>query len=717
MSNERLPVAHFRKLLPEAQARLKEVVVATCKAIFTPEPFEPADTWAEGNIELPPEVSEQGGYVRLFGFQRELVLAPFEPGVRVVTVMKSARVGFTLLMAILLLYVAAKRKFDAFLAQPIASDAHEFHDDFLQPIINHSRTLAPLKRVHVRGGIQDRWYKFRLITGAAIRLVGAQKADVFRRFKAFIGILDEVDAKAYGSTREDDQGNKIELAERRLDTYPGSALVIGGTPTDLKTSRLVKYFDMSEQRRYFWPCQRCGAFQYLIWGDRASPTGFKWTLDETTGEVRDVHYKCLHCGGRMEEDEKAVMDQQGEWRVTRPGKRSGYRAYHIWEAYGFNPKSTWTVIVERFLEAVRSGDMQPFVNLSLGEPHEDRSGIRLEPHMLAAHCRPYEAEVPGDVIDWTWGVDTQKGSSKENSDGSLIAPQRHEAAAWGWGPGNKPILLGYFVLPFEGEPFVGESAAKLDALLFRKFTRKDGTEVPMAAAFLDGGHAQDAAIAYVKARVELGWEALHVVRGSKSNDPHAPVIMTRKGKSNRTGDEFFWLNLRPAKDHLDRLLKVQTPGPRYVEFPESMRGNEAFFSGLLNETLRPERKGGALRWLKEGSATGEPWDTLVYAYAAQIRAQQMYQAIDRKVGEARSPFSVTTPEADGVVQTYDGPDRSAMADKSEQRGLVAPTRSQPPQTAARVQRGNVPAGVPQQAQELGSLQRRGPVRARKSSVY
>lgn len=720
---DRLPLSHFRKLLPNAARRLKEVATATSRAIFKSEPKQPADEWAEATIELPPEVSEQGGYVRLLGYQRELVRAPFEPGVRVVTVVKSARVGFTLIAAILLLYVAAKRKFDAFLSQPIASDAHEFHDDFLAPIINHSRALAPLKRVPVRGAIMDRWYKFRLTTGAAIRLVGAQKADVFRRFKAFIGILDEVDAEGYASKKADDQGNKIELAERRLDSYPGSALVIGGTPTDSKTSRLLRYFSISEQRRYFWPCQRCNEFQYLVWGDKGSPTGFKWLRDPDTGEVVDVWYQCVHCGGRMEEDEKAIMDRNGEWRVTKRGIRAGYRGYHIWEAYGFNPKSTWPVIVERFLSAHASGDLQPFVNLSLGEGFEDRKGIALEPHMLASHCRPYEAEVPDDAVNWNWSIDTQKGSNKENSDGSLVASQRHEASAWGWGVGNKPILLAHKVIEFEGEPFVGESAAKLDAILCGfTFKRRDGTEVPYATAFLDGGHAQDAAIAYVKSRVEMGWQDIFVVRGSKSNDPNSPIIMSRKGKSSRTGDEFLWLNVRPAKDHLDRLLRVQTPGPRFVEFPSSMAENQSFFAGLLNEELRPERKGGALRWLKKGSATGEAWDCFVYNYAAQIRSQQAYPGIDRIIsGQVPSPFSLTKGGADDVVEAYSGPDRSAMADKSEERGLIpAAPRAKPPRTTNRSQpQGQTTAAVmhQQSTPDLGTLQRRGPRRAIRSSMF
>lgn len=403
------------------------------------------------------------------------------------------------------------------------------------------------------------------------------------------------------------------------------------------------------------------------------------------------------------------MDANGRWKVVRPGKRAGYRAYHIWEAYGFNPKSTWTVLVERFLEAHRSGDLQPFINLSLGEPFENRQGVKLEAHHLAGHCQPYEAEVPDDVVSWTWGIDTQKGSNKENSDGSLIAPARHELSAWGWGVGNKPRLLAHHVLEFEGEPFVGESAAMLDKFLCGyTLKRRDGKAVPYATAFVDGGHAQDAAISYVKSRVELGWQDIHVVRGSKSNDPQSPVIMSRKGKSSRTGDEFTWLNLRPAKDHLDRLLRVQTPGPRYVTFPESMRENQQYFSGLLNEELRPERKGGPLRWLKIGSGTGEPWDCFVYAYAAQIKAQQQYPAIDRMIS-GQSPFSVTTPKGDDGAEIYDGPDKSAMADKSEERGLVQPQRTAAPKTAKRVQSGNT--GQPTPPPERGRLQRAKPRRA------
>jgi phage terminase large subunit GpA-like protein len=424
----------------------------------------------------------------------------------------------------------------------------------------------------------------------------------------------------------------------------------------------------------------------------------------------------------MEEHDKGKMDEAGEWRVTQPGKRKGYIAFHIWEAYTSNPKSTWSILVERFLAGKRSGDLQPFINLSLGEPFEHRASSVLEPHHLTAHCRPYEAELPDEAVNWTFAFDTQKGSNKENSDGSLISAQRHEGDAWGWGVGNQPIFLGRYVIEFEGEPFVGESAAKLDSfLLGKRFRRRDGTEVPYAMAFLDGGHAQDAAIAYVKSRVELGWKDIYVVRGSKSNDPQSPVIMSRKGVSKRTGDEFIWLNVRPAKDHLDRLLRVETPGPRYVVFPEAMRHDQSFFAGLLNEELRPEKKGGALRWLKKGSATGEAWDNFVYAYAAQIKAQQEYPAIDRIIsGQTPSPFSLTKTGDQDAAEIYSGPDRSAMADKSEERGLVPARKAKPPATRTRTARGQTAVAVPQSQPEvpqLGSLQHRGPRRSVRSSAF
>ncbi|WP_417582889.1 terminase gpA endonuclease subunit [Pelagibacterium sp.] len=727
-TNSGIPLDELRKLLPYSRQRLRAMMRETRKAILKPVPIVPADEWIEANCELSSELSDQGGFIRLYGYQRELVTAPFEPGVRQVVVPKSARVGFSLLAACLLAYVAAHRKYDTFLSQPVRADAQEFHDDFLAPLLSASRSLASLKRIPTKGGIMDRWNKMRLITGAAIRLIGAKKDDSFRRFKAFLGIMDELDADGYAPAAKGGQGDKATQAERRLDSYPNSVLIMGGTPTELKTSRLWKIWDQAEQRRYFWPCLDCCAdghpdrgMQYLEWGSKDAQHGFKWETNEL-GEVVDVYYQCRHNPKhRMREDDKAVMDDQGEWRVTRAGRRKGVRGYHIWEAYGFNPKSTWPVIVDRFLQAKRSGDLQPFVNLSLGEPHEDRHSVILEPHVLASHCRPYEAELPDEAIDWTFGVDVQKGSNKENSDGSLEAPQRYEATAWGWGVGNKPIMLFHRVVPFEGEPFVGESAAKLDELLCG-FTlrRRDGSEVPYATAFIDGGHAQDAAIAYVKSRVELGWNDIHVVRGSKSNDPNAPIIMSRKGKSSRTGDEFTWLNLRPAKDHLDRLLRVQTPGPRYVEFPESIRENQSYFAGLLNEELRPERKGGPLRWLKKGGATGEPWDCFVYAYAAQIRAQQEYPAIDRLIaGVTDSPFK-SARGSDEDVAEYPGPDRSFMSDKSEERGLVPARKSKPPQTTDRAQpRGQTTAAVihQQSVPEYGSLQRKGSRRSKRSSMF
>ena len=67
-------------------------------AALLPPPAIPLSDWIEMNMRLPQGVSAQPGGVRLWPYQREIADAIGDRAIERVTLVKSARLGFTTLL-------------------------------------------------------------------------------------------------------------------------------------------------------------------------------------------------------------------------------------------------------------------------------------------------------------------------------------------------------------------------------------------------------------------------------------------------------------------------------------------------------------------------------------------------------------------------------------------------------------------------------------------
>ena len=67
-------------------------------AALRPPPLEPLSTWLEANLRLPQGLAAEGGPIRLWPTQKGIADALADPDIERVTLVKSARSGFTTLL-------------------------------------------------------------------------------------------------------------------------------------------------------------------------------------------------------------------------------------------------------------------------------------------------------------------------------------------------------------------------------------------------------------------------------------------------------------------------------------------------------------------------------------------------------------------------------------------------------------------------------------------
>lgn len=566
--------------------------------------------WAERYGYIPQGTGAEAGPVTLYGYQRGLLDAMCDPTVPHVTVLKSARVGYTRCATLAVAYHLHHDPTLCAIAQPTIPDAEDFGASEIGAMLRDTPVLAELLRPFKRNERPDKATFWQLRNGASVRIVGAASDDAFRRYSARFMFADEIDAEGWTPGAKT-QGDKLQLFWTRGETFWNRKLVRGSTPLLEETSRIWRDWQRSDQRRYFVPCPHCGEYQYLEWGGPDVAHGLKWSRSED-GKLESVWYQGI-CGCVIEETHKAWMDARGEWRPTAEPRTPGHAGFHLWTGMSLNPNAAWPIIVQEWLDAQDDPAtlVQPFVNLRLGRPYRVHYGQEIKAEKFLARLEDYGAEVPEGVQFLTLGGDVQSGE---------INP-RIEAAVYGWGRGLECWLIGHFVL--HGDPAEGEVWADLDRLIRRKFIRADGREMRIHAAAIDsGGHHAAETYAFCNERRKL---RVWAIKGRAETRGRRGKVWPRK-PSSRLGQVWYMIGGNAARDWAYGSLAVQKPGPRYVHFPEhpatgSRPIDEEFFAQLTREKL-VVRRAGYTEWEKP-KAAHEAGVCFVYAYAAVTGLQQL----------------------------------------------------------------------------------------------
>ena len=569
-------------------------------AAFKPPKKLTLSEWADEYAYLSAESSAEGGRWHTLPYQKAMMDAITDPKIEQVTVMKSARVGYSKILNHIIAYHIHQDPCGIMVVQPTIEDAAGYSKEEIAPMIRDTKVLTNLVS-DAKTRDSNNTILQKQFPGGVLSLVGANSARGFRRVSRRIVLFDETDGYPASAGTEGDQ---IKLGIARTQYFWNRKIVAGSTPTIKDFSRIERLFDQSDQRRYYVPCCHCGHMQYLRWAN------MRWQDNDPL----TASYACEECGALIPHSKKRWMVERGEWRATQPGN-GRHAGFHIWAAYSYSPNAEWSNLVEEFLLSKNDPEqLKTWINTTLGECWEDEyaSKVGADGLMERAAVEKYEKGVPPkEVLMLSLGCDVQD--------------DRLSMSVWGLGRNEEMYLVDRKVI--YGSPARADLWKQMDEVLMDKYKNEDGVELKIESAAIDtGGHFTQEVYQYVRERSHLGLIGIKGM-GQKGKPPigkPTKVDINFSGKSLRKGVQLFPVGVDTIKTTLHNRLKDAELGDGYIHFYPTITTD--YFQELTAERQVLRYKHGYQEriWVKKSNARNEALDEMVYAYAAFCRFKQRY---------------------------------------------------------------------------------------------
>lgn len=544
----------------------------------------PLAKWIESNVYLPQAASALPGRMKLWAYQRGICEALDDPGIEQVTVLKSARIGYTALLSGIIASQVANSPAPILAVQPTADDARDFAVD-LEAVFEASPSLRGLLSTEADESGRSTMLN-RRFSGGSLKFVAAKSPRNLRRHTAKILILDEIDGFEVSQ-----EGDPIELATMRTLTFRDRKIIAGSTPV-FDYGPATRLYDKSDKRIYECPCPSCGEFAEIKWADILWPEG----------DPDGAHWVCPNNGCVVIEAQKPAMVAKGRWRVTAPHVK-GHAGFKINALVSPHFNARWGKLAAEFLEAKKSPEtLQTFTNLVLGEPWS--SGAEdLDEHELFGRREAFNlTSLPEDVLFLTLGVDCQD--------------DRLEAVIMGHGRSDI-LALDHRVFwgPIDGEAVWQD----LDSLLKEVWKHPNGGTIRIDAACIDSGDGGHTEIVNSFTRPRYGRRVVSI----KGVPGFSRPFLQKSG----TKGQLLWL---VGSDAVKSQLFARLARGMGVRFGDALE--PVFFEQLASErkVVRYARGVPQARFERIKGKRAETLDATVYAWTAR---QLIGVNLDRRAEE------------------------------------------------------------------------------------
>jgi phage terminase large subunit GpA-like protein len=609
-------------------------------------PNEPRDIveWAAEYLIVPSEVSERSGPLEMPQFQASIVRLAQLPTTRQISHQKPTRIGSSFMSAVEIIYFAAWEGWPVIYYERSDDAAQGFHDKVLYPILSSSPKLAHLLRPRTKAGIQDAWSDIILKNGAAIQLRSASNQSSFRAIKGAKIFCDEVSSPEWQDRAKKTlaEGNKLTNAKRRSQQYAAPLMHAGSTPTNIGSCLISQQYALSDKRHYKMPCIRCGesiAFEpdvRMAAGRNVPNGGGMRYLTGPKGDIADTWYECQECGGHIEEHEKIAMLEKGDWVARNPYGEKGHIGLYNWAAHSTDPQSAWATICSEHRKAVVDpSEWISFTQTILCMPYDPSPIADLDPSALEARAETWYAgkletgakvQVPYWAEMLVCGGDIQEGTDTDSTkkpryEFSVVAVGingrhaviRHEII-------DSRVLFDEFSKTWQKipvEPFTAASCDLVWDFIGQDWLTEDGRRLKIRRTFLDTSFRSEDAEKFCRLPMSKNLKIM-AIKGSSTEWGNKvagvlPQKVTSVSKARKA--QYIEIGTRVIKDTLAQRLAIPSPGAQSYVFSADLP--REYFEGLLAEQL-VEVRPGIKRWKRiNRKNTGEPWDCLIYAYAAE----------------------------------------------------------------------------------------------------
>lgn len=617
------------------------VILEGLKALRPPRRLNLSE-WADEYFYLSAESAAEPGRWHTLPYQRGIMNAITDPSITQVSVMKSARIGYTKCMNATIGYYMHQDPCPIMVVQPTIEDAQGYSKEEIAPMLRDCPALAAIVP-ESKTRDSENTILLKRFPGGALSVVGANSPRGFRRVSRKVVIFDETDGYPPSAG---DEGDQIQLGIKRTEYYWDRKIIAGSTPTISGASRIERLFAAGDQRRYYVPCPHCAMMQVLVFPQ------FRWPKDKPL----DAVYVCIECGAEIDHQHKRQMVESGEWRPAphpqfpddpEPPAPAGHASFHLWAAYSFSPNATWGQLCSEFVEADRQGPehLKTFVNTGLGETWKER-GEAPDWQRLYERREIYTiGTCPMGVRLLTAGVDVQK--------------DRLVYEVVGWGRDKRSWSIDAGILPGDTSDATGKGPwPALEALLAKHYPHEGGVDLPIAVMAVDSGYNTQVVYTWCKqhpmSRVKAvrGVPTAHVLIGLPSK-----VDVASSGRKLKSGYMVWPVASHIAKSELYGWLALVAPTdaaradgepekPGYCHFPEY---DEEYFKQLTAEQMlqRKDSKGfPTYLWALLPGRQNHFLDARVYARAAASVAgldrlrEADWKVLDHRVGAEEVPAAV-----------------------------------------------------------------------------
>jgi phage terminase large subunit GpA-like protein len=591
-----------------------------------PPPRIALSQWAEQNIHLPSDISALPGKMRMWPYMREICDAIGSPEVERVTLVKSARCGFTTLLVAAIGSFCANEPCPVLCVLPVEADCRDFVVTDIEGVFKASPTLHGLLSGDCGDEGERNTLCHRKFPGGSLRVVAARAPRNLRRVAARILLCDEVDAMEVTA-----EGNPIRLAERRTLTFSNRKIVIGSTPVFEETSAVLASYAASDMRVFECPCPACGAFTEIQWGH----------IEWPAGEPERAAFRCPHCAELIEERHKAAMVAAGRWRATNSRELlssqdnttssreettssreevSRHAGFRLNALVSLLANASWSRLAAEFVAAKESPEeLQVFVNTVLAQGWS-APGIEIDESALASRAEPFDLQnIPPEVLIITAGADLQD--------------DRIECSIVGWTRQQEALVLGHVVI--WGPPAPDETSwIELDELLRSRFKHPYGGMLGIDATIVDSSAYTEAAYSFCFPRLS---RRIWAGKGMAGTRP-ALAVAKLKAKSQH-GGRLFLVGVDTIKSTIFNRLQHG----RSIRFSRSLE--PVYYEQLTSErrVIRYVRGRPVRRFERKTShARAEALDALVYNFAAR---SGLTIPLDAREDQLRNPEASAPPPA------------------------------------------------------------------------
>jgi len=316
-----------------------------------------------------------------------------EPDKEVIDFVKSAQVGGTTALNIMVGYAIDQRPGDILYTYPTERDAKEVCRDRLVPMIEQSPQL-------VRHVVGKGWDTLNELDLDKLKLymawAQAPRTLIRRAIRwAFCDEIDNCDRQA------GNLGNTLRLILKRLTTFRGRCKCVLNSTPSVEHATAWQTWLKSDRREYHVPCPKCGTYQVLRFGQIKVPK--KERDPQRIRKLDLAWYECESCHAKLKDSKaKRWMVERGVWithseRITQalPVTRRGIveravfdhpkrwlpaiageppltdiAGFHINALY--SPWRDWSDILAEWFECKDDPEsLRVFVNATLGEPWKE----------------------------------------------------------------------------------------------------------------------------------------------------------------------------------------------------------------------------------------------------------------------------------------------------------------------------------------------------------